>query len=115
MKKGDTMQEREKINKLLEEYKALFEMTDMDVAESLKGQWFFSRYNKENDYYDALVRFETAKELAEIILGELAMDIFVTIDCEPENVPQFKNFADSLEMEASYQPHIERLIEYLGK
>lgn len=109
------MNEREKIKKLLEEYKALFDVTDMDVAESQKGQWFFSRYNKENDYFDALVRFETAKELAEIILGELAMDIFVTIDCEPEEIPEFHNFADDVEMKVCYQPHIERLIAYLGK
>ena len=32
------MKEREKIKKLLEEYRALFDVTDMDVAESLKGQ-----------------------------------------------------------------------------
>lgn len=107
--------EKEKIMKLITEYKALFEVTDMDVAESQKGQWFFCRYDKENDYYDAFIRFETAKELAEIILGELAMDIFVTIDCEPEDVPQFYNFADDVEMKACYQPHIERLMEYLGK
>ena len=109
------MDESKKIKKLLEEYKALIEVTDMDVAESMKGQWFFSRYNKENDYYDALIRFETAKELAEIILGELAIDIFITIDCEPEEMPKVRNFADDLEMEACYQPYIERLIEYLGK
>lgn len=109
------MSENQKIKKLLEEYKALFEVTDMDVAESMKGQWFFSRYNKEHDYFDALVRFETAKELAEIILGELATDIFITIDCEPEGIPQFDNFADDLEMKACYKPYIDRLIEYLGK
>lgn len=109
------MGEREKIKKLLKEYKALLDVTDMDVAESQKGQWFFSRYNKENDYFDALVRFETAKELAEIILGELAMDIFVTIDAEPEETPEFHNFANDIDMKACYQPHIERLIAYLGK
>lgn len=109
------MQEKEKIKKLLAEYRALLEVTDMDVAESLKGQWFFSRYNKENDYYDSLIRFQTAEELAEIIVGELAMDIFTTIDCSPEEKPQLRNFADDLEMEACYQPYIERLLEYLGR
>lgn len=108
------MTENEKIKKILEEYKALFEITDMDVAESIKGQWYFSRYNKEDEYYDCFVRFETAKELAEIMLGELAMDIFTTIDCEPEEKPVIGNFADDVEMKASYQPHIERLIKYLG-
>ncbi len=109
------MKEKEKIQKILEEYKGLFEVTDMDVAESIKGQWFFSRYDKEHDYYDVLARFETAKELAEIILGELATDIFITIDCEPEEVPAFNNFADDLEMKACYRPHIDRLIKYLAE
>ena len=59
------MTEKEKIVNLIETHKAILEATDMDVAESMKGQWFFSRYNKEFDYYDTLVRFETAKELAE--------------------------------------------------
>ena len=108
------MQEKEKIVKLIEEHKALFEITDMDVAESLKGQWLFSRYNSEHDCYDTLVHFETAKELAEIILGELAIDIFVTIDCEPEEQPKMHNFADGVEMKACYQPHIDRLIKYLA-
>ena len=102
------------IEALLKEHKALFEVTDMDVAQSLKGDWFFTRYNKEDGYYDALVRFETAKELAEIMLGELAIDIFATIDCEPEELPKMHNFADDVEMKASYEPHIKRLIEYLG-
>lgn len=109
------MNEKEKIKKILEEYKELFEVTDMDVAESIKGQWFFSRYNKEYDYYDVFARFETAKELAEIILGELAMDIFTTIDCEPENPPVFDNFADDVELKACYQPHIDRLMNYLNE
>ena len=108
------MQEKEKIVKLIEEHKALFEITDMDVAESMKGQWLFSRYNSEHDGYDSLVHFETAKELAEIILGELTIDIFVTIDCEPEEHPKMHNFADDVEMKACYQPYIDRLIEYLA-
>lgn len=109
------MTEKEKIIKLIEKYQAIFDITDMDVAESRKGHWLFTRYNEENGYYDAIVHFETAKDLAEILLGELATDIFLTIDCEPEEKPNFPNFADDLEMKESYQPHIERLLEYLGK
>lgn len=108
------MNENEKIKKLLEEHKALFEVTDMDVAESMKGQWFFSRYNKEIDFYEVLVRFTTAKELAEIIAGELATDLLATVDSAPEETPKPYNFADDLEMEACYKPHIERLIAYLN-
>lgn len=108
------MCETQKIKKILEQHKSLFEATNMDVAESVKGQWYFTRFNEEEGYYDCFVRFETAKELAEIILGELALDIFVTIDCEPEGLPDLDNFADDVEMKACYQPHIDRLIEYLG-
>ena len=108
------MTEREKILKLIEQHKAIFEVTDMDVAESVKGQWYFSRYNKEFDYFDVLVRIETAEELAEAIVGELASDIFVTIDCVPEEKPSLHNFADDIEMKACYQPHIDRLLEYLN-
>lgn len=108
------MTEKQKIRKLVKEYKALLKATDMDVAESVKGQWFFSRYDKENDCYEVLVRFQTARELAEIILGELATDIFLTIECEPEENPLIPNFADDLQMNACYQPQIERLIKYLG-
>lgn len=109
------MTEKQKIKKILTEYKALFEVTDMDVAESMKGQWYFSRHNKENDYYDVFARFETAEELAELMLGEIAADILTTIDCVPEDKPTFVNFADDVEMKAFYQPQIDRLMEYLGK
>ncbi|MBQ2901004.1 MAG: hypothetical protein IJE49_04095 [Agathobacter sp.] len=109
------MTEKQKIKKILKEFRAIFRVTDMDVAESLKGEWFFSRYNKENHYYDVFTRFETAEELAEILLGELASDIYTTIDCAPEEAPSFYNFANDVEMKACYQPHIERLLEYLGK
>lgn len=109
------LQERDKILKLIQEYKAIFEVTDMDVSESMKGQWLFSRFNQEKSYYDALVRFDTAKDLAEILLGELATDIFVTIDCEPEEIPKFPNFADDIEMKDFYQPYIERLLKYIGR
>ena len=114
-KEGIKLQERDKIKKLIQEYKAIFEVSDMDVSESMKGHWLFSRYNEENGYYDALVHFDTAQDLAEIILGELAADMLVTIDCAPEEPPKFPNFADDIEMKEFYQPHIERLLEYLDR
>lgn len=107
------MTEKQKIKMLLKEHKALFKATDLDVAESTKGHWIFFRYNDENGYYDTLSPFETAEELAEMLLGELAMDIFSTIDCEPEEQPEFPNFIDDIDMVESYKPHIDRLLEYL--
>lgn len=109
------MTEKEKIKKLLKEHKSLLKVTNMDVAESMKGQWFFIRYDKENDFFEALVRFETAKELAEILAGELSTDILATIDAAPEEPPKPYNFANNLEMEACYKPYIERLIAYMNE
>ena len=108
------MNESQKIKMLIEEHKAIFNATDFDVAESTKGHWIFCRYNSENEYYDVLTPFETAEELATLMVGELALDIFATIDCEPEEQPVFKNFADDVEMVDSYKPHIKRLLEYLN-
>ena len=106
------MDENQKIKQLLEKHKALFELTDMDIAQSLKGEWFYSRYNKEMDYYDALVHFNTAKELAEIMLGEMAVDFFATID-EEVDTPYDTNLADDINLKQTYEPYIRQLIEYL--
>ena len=109
------MTENQKIRKLVKEYKGLLKATNMDVAESVKGQWFFSRYDKRNDFYELLIRFETAMELAEIILGELSTDIFTSIDAAPEESPKPYNYANDLDMEATYKPYIERLIAYMNE
>ena len=109
------MNEREKIIKLLEKYQAIFDTTDMDVAESRKGHWLFLRFNDENGYFDAVAHFETAEELAEIMLGELAMDIMATIDGRETELPAYENVADDLVTLEDYEPHITRLLEYLGR
>ena len=106
------MQERERIIRILEENKALLEATNMDVSESLKGYWFFTRYNPEHDYFDAVVSFKTADELAKILLGEIALDIFTTIDGGLEELLQYRNLADDIEEAEFYKPHVERLMKY---
>ena len=108
------MNETQKIRKLIKEHEAIFQITDFDVAESTKGHWIFCRYNPVNKYYDVIAPFETAEELATLMVGELALDIFTSIDCEPEEQPVFENFADHVEMADSYKPHIKRLMEYLN-
>lgn len=109
------MTEREKIIELIEKYQRIFDVTNMDVVESPKGQWLFTRFEEEQEYYDAIVHFKTAKELAEILVGELSADILSTVDAAPEEKPKFTNFADDLAMIEEYKPHVERLLEYLGK
>ena len=108
------MDENQKIKMLIKEHEAIFNITDFDVAESTKGHWIFCRYNKVNGYYDVLAPFETAKELATLLVGELAMDIFTTIDSEPEEQPVFDNFADNVQMVDFYEPYIKRLLDYLN-
>lgn len=107
--------EREIIKKIVARHKDLFKVTDMDVAESVKGEWFFMRYNREDEYYDTLIRVETARELAECMVGEMAMDIFSIIDSTPDMLEKFHNFANDLEMETYYRTHIDRLLEYIEK
>ena len=114
-KKEVDMSEREKIIELIKSHQAVFDSTDMDIVESPKGHWLFTRYNESYGYYDAIVHFETAKELAEILLGELAIDIFVDIDREEEAEEGYINYADDVSSSNSYKPNIERLLEYLGK
>lgn len=109
------MTETEKIKCLIEKYKTLFETTDMDICQSMKGYWYFSRYNKEYNYYDCFTRFETAKELAEIMLGELGIDMFIAIDEEPEAVQYpYGNVAEDVQLEIDYKDNIEKLMDYLG-
>ena len=109
------MKEKEKIKQVLKENKALIKSTDIDVAESLKGQWFFMRYNPEMDYYDVITRFETAEELIEILLGELSMDLYSSVDSTSEDGQDYKNLADDVDLKAEYKPYIERLIKYMNK
>lgn len=109
------MTEKEKILKLLENHKDLFKATDMDVFESVKGQWFFTRYNSEFDYFDAIATFKTAEELARIILGEISADLFVTIDGCSEDTFEYTNLVDDVIEADDYQENIDRLLEYLSK
>lgn len=103
--------ELEKIEKIITDYRKLFDATDMDVARSIKGEWYFSRFNEEYGYYDCFVRFKTARELVEIILGELSLDLLLAIESEPSEIPPFENFADHVEMQECYRPYVERLIK----
>ncbi len=70
---GD-MTETQKIEKLLEKYGPYFRLNDMDVCRSLKGKWYFFRYDEKYDNYEIFTRFETASELIQLVIGELAMD-----------------------------------------
>ncbi len=57
------MTEEQKIRQTIEQYSSYFEHSDADVGHTQKGVWFFYEYDKEHDYYNSFIRFETAKEL----------------------------------------------------
>lgn len=57
---------REDINKVINEYEEFFRGR-FDVAETLKGKFYFIEYSKENDEYMSFTGFETAEQLKELI------------------------------------------------
>ena len=60
------MKESTKIKKIIKEYKNLFDITDMDICQSIKGRWYFFRWNQKFKYYDCYTEFETAEELIKL-------------------------------------------------
>lgn len=71
--------EEEKIRQIIEQYSSYFEHSDADVGHTQKGVWFFYEYDKEHDYYNSFIRFETAKELEHLIASLAADDLNVLI------------------------------------
>lgn len=85
------MLEREKVQAVIEKYRELFEGEDgMDVAISVKGEFFFYSFSREYDYYEHFVKFHTAEELERLIIGNMVNDANCIL--EP--------LADELEMQS---------------
>lgn len=57
---------REDIKQVIEENEDFFRGR-YDVAETLKGKFYFIEYSKENDEYMSFTGFETAEQLKELI------------------------------------------------
>lgn len=69
------MSEREKVQMIIEKYRELFDGEDgMDVAISVKGEFFFYTFSQEYDYYEHFVKFHTAEELEKLIIGNMVND-----------------------------------------
>jgi len=116
--KGENMTEAEKIKSIITKHKAIFDGTDMDICQSIKGRWYFSRYNKEYNYYDCFREFDTADELVKIVLGELAFDMYYVINKNEEfQLPEYayENISDILDTEIDYTKAITDLWEMLDK
>ena len=110
------MENKNTIKELIKKYKVILKNSDMDICESVKGRWYFMRYDKEYDVYDKFLEFETAEELIEILTGELAVDMTLTIGNEPE-IPEYSqsDLADELDFGYDYRKAIEALSEKLDK
>lgn len=108
------MSEREKIEKLIEEYADLFKKTNMDICRSLKGKYFFFRFNKKYNNFECYSEFETAEELLKIIVGELAIDINYLLE-KNLKLPKRLHYdlADYIEQPVEYDNNIEKLAQYI--
>lgn len=86
------MNEEQKIEKLLNEYKDFFETSTADISKSAKGRkFFFYTDSKCGDLY-CLAEFTTADELEQIILHEMADKINMT----------FENIVEEINYEMNY-------------
>lgn len=110
------MDNRRAIRELIKKYKSVLKNTDMDICESVKGRWYFMRYDKEYDVYDKFLEFDTAEELIKILTGELAVDMTLAIGEEPE-FPEYSHsdLADDLDFEFDYRKAIAALSVKLDK
>lgn len=109
------MTEKEKIEIIIKEYKSFFEATDMDVCQSIKGKWYFSKKDSKDNFYECFREFKTAEELIEMILGELALDMACAIEKEVDTADyDHDNLADLLDMRFDYKKVIEELPELLA-
>ena len=80
------MDEGLKIKELLKKYEHFFQTTNADVTKSIKGQRFFYRIDDRSKEIFSVVEFETAKELEEIILHEIAFNLNTAIEVGIENI-----------------------------
>ena len=104
------------IKKLVTKYKTILENTDMDICESMKGKWYFVRYDEEYNIYERFLEFETAEELIEILTGELAIDMLLTIEEDPNYLEYSRpDLAEEMDFEYDYSIEIKALSDKLDK
>ncbi len=108
------MLEAEKIEEMIEQYKELFQATDMDICRSLKGKWYFFRFSKKCKSYDCYTEFETAEELLKLIIGELAMDITHLLNKDVHFPARLHcDLTDFMEQKINYDDEIHSLAKFI--
>ncbi len=88
------MNEEQKIEKILEEYKNFFETTTADVAKSAKGRRFFFLVDRICADLYCLAEFTTADELEQIILHEMADQINMKLQNVMDDMNHEINYID---------------------
>lgn len=78
--------EEQKIEQLLEEYKNFFETTTADITKSAKGRRFFFFTDRICGDLYCLAEFTTADELEQIILHELTNQINIKLQNVMEHI-----------------------------
>lgn len=85
------MNEDEKIQSVIEQYKAYIDTSGSDICHSIKGVWFYYTYDSKNSIYKSFYQFSTSEELEKIIIGEIIDTINIAIECTAEEIVYVNN------------------------
>jgi len=110
------MTEREKVEAVIEKYKDMFAGEDgMDVAVSVKGDFFFYTFSQEYNYYDHFVKFKTAEELEKLIIGNLANDVNCILEPLADELEmQSRNVKEAMTEEVDFTDEVVKLSMHLA-
>lgn len=85
------MNEDEKIQSVIEQYKAYIDTSNSDICHSIKGVWFYYTYDSKNSIYESFYQFSTSEELEKIIIGEIIDTINIAIEYTAEEIVYANN------------------------
>lgn len=110
------MSEKEKVLQVVENYKEFFDGNDgIDVAISVKGEFFFYSFNEKYNYYDHFIQFHTAEQLERIIIGNMVNDANCIIEPLADELEmQTRNIQDVLKDDFDFKDEIVNLSRHLA-
>lgn len=109
------MNEEQKIEKIMDEYKDFFDTSTADIAKSKKGRnFFFYTDSKCGDLY-CLAEFTTADELEQIILHEMTDKINMALEHAVEEINHKLNYLNVTYSSCDLGEAVNRLAVSLEK
>lgn len=106
------MTENEKIEQIIQKYDSYFQNSNADVGHTSKNMWFFYDYDEAHDYYNSFIRFHSAEELEQIIIGMIADDLNLLIEIAAENTHYaLRDININDAVEKNYEDCIPKLLE----